>query len=54
MIGLAAALAITASGMSAQASEPVPPSAANCSASGEQGAGVLHRRWILVGWERAG
>lgn len=53
MISLAAALAITASGVIAQASEPVPPPAATCPASGEQGAGALHRRWILEGWERA-
>ena len=53
MIELITAFAIAASDATAQASAPVQPVAATCPAGGEQGAGALHRRWIMEGWERA-
>ena len=53
MIGITSALAIAASIMTAQASAPAQSAATVCSAAGEQGAGALHRRWILEGWEHA-
>ena len=53
MSEITTAMAIAASLMTAQASVPAQPAAATCPAAGEQGAGALHRRWILEGWERA-
>ena len=53
MLEIATTLAIAASMITAQPAARAQPAAAVCPAAGEQGADVLHRRWVLEGWERA-